>query len=142
MKLFFDTSALVKKYINEPGSDKVDELMENADQIYISVITEIEMLSTFKRLLVEKAITSNDYEILTNEFIFDYQYFNQITFDQDISNNAKKIIEKYQLKSLDSIQLGTAVYLENSFDYFIACDEKLLKAGKKVNIETINPMTV
>jgi len=62
MKLFFDTSALIKKYIIEDGSKKVDELMNKAESIIVSVITEIEVYSTFKRLLIEKAINEIDYK--------------------------------------------------------------------------------
>lgn len=139
MNLFFDTSALIKKYIIENGSDKVDDLMNKADSIFVSSITEIETYSTLKRLLVEKAISNNDYEILKNELNIDYPYFNQVPFDVDISNNAKLLIEKYQLKTLDSIQLGSVLNVNGQIDYFIVCDGKLLKSARKEKLKVINP---
>ena len=140
MNYFFDTSALIKKYIFENGSDKVDELMNQADGIFVSTITEIEAFSTFRRLLIENAIGKNDYEILKDEFKIDYQYYNQVSFDMDVSNNAKILIDKYQLKTLDSIQLGTALLVNSEIDYFVVCDDKLIKSGKKEKLEIINPL--
>lgn len=140
MILFFDTSALIKKYIFEEGSNKVDKLMEKADTVIVSAITEIETHSAFKRLLTEKAISDNDYKTLINEFNIDYPYFTHIFFDSAIASNAKILIEKYQLKTLDSIQLGTAILLKNDIDYFVACDYKLLKAGTKEGLKIINPI--
>jgi len=140
MNYFFDTSALIKKYIIENGSDKVNELMNQADNIFVSTITEIETFSTFKRLLIENAISKNDYKILKDEFKIDYQYYNQVIFDIDVSNNAKMLIDKYQLKTLDSIQLGTALLVNNEIDYFVVCDDKLIKSGEKQKLEIINPL--
>ena len=140
MTLFFDTSALIKRYVIEKKKKKVDELMDKADTIIVSVITEIEAYSTFKRLLIEKAISDTDYKTLLNEFDIDYPYFTHIIFDNLITSNAKLLIDKYQLKTLDSIQLGTALLLKDEIDYFIVCDSKLVKAGKKEGLKIINPV--
>lgn len=140
MKLFFDTSALIKKYVTEEGSDKVDALMNKAESIIVSAITEIEAYSTFKRLLIENAINESDYKTLINEFEIDYPYYSHIVLDDLITSNAKSLIDKYQLKTLDSIQLGTAVLLKDEIDYFVVCDAKLVKAGKKERLKIINPI--
>lgn len=140
MNLFFDTSALIKKYIEETGSDIVDDLLDKAESVYVSSITEIEVFSTFKRLLVEKAITENDYKILKADFKFDFQFFTAVRFDDFITEKAKAVIEKYQLKSLDSIQLSSALFLKDEIDYFIGCDEKLIKAGRREGLKIRNPV--
>ncbi len=36
MNYFFDTSALIKRYVDEPGSDTVDRIFELAGIIYIA----------------------------------------------------------------------------------------------------------
>lgn len=56
MKLYFDTSALVKKYICETGSENADKLFLSASEIYISIIGHVEAVSSFRRLLLEKEI--------------------------------------------------------------------------------------
>ncbi len=140
MRLFLDTSALIKKYIHEKGSEKVDDLLSRARTVIVSAITEIEACSTFRRLLAEKAISGSDYKTLMNEFETDFPYFTRIVFDEFVSSNAKLVIEKHQLKTLDSIQLGTALMLKSEFDNFVACDSKLIRAGRKEGLRIINPI--
>ena len=105
----------------------------------MSAITEIETISTFKSLLVEKAIDKNDYKLLINEFRTDYQYYSVISFDDEIIKESINLIDNYRLKTLDSIQLATAIYLKNEIDCFVACDKNLLNAALKEKLKIINP---
>ncbi len=53
MKAFFDTSAFVKRYVNEVGSEKVAEICKQADELALSIICFPEMISTLNRLIRE-----------------------------------------------------------------------------------------
>ncbi|MGL4368776.1 MAG: type II toxin-antitoxin system VapC family toxin [Spirochaetota bacterium] len=139
MNLYFDTSALMKKYIDETGSSNVDKLFLSADQIFVSAISEIESISTLKRLVIEKEISENDFEFIKNEIKTDFSFFSIIGLDPDLIESAVTAVTKYQLKSLDSIQLGSAVINLNQIDYFVSCDRKLLKAAQKEGFKIINP---
>jgi predicted nucleic acid-binding protein len=139
MKLYFDTSALIKKYISESGSDNVDKLLLSSTEIYISVIGRIEAISSFRRLLVEKEISIEDYKILSKELVKDFDYFNIIDISAEVTDSAIKTIDKYQLKSLDSIHLGSALSRNKEIDFFVSCDNKLLHAAKKEGFKVVNP---
>jgi len=139
LKLLFDTSALVKNYVVERGSDKVEELLNQAENVCVSSILEIETASVFKRFLLEKAVSLNDYEILKHEFETDYRFFTPVDLSGPVIERAKSVIEKHYLKSLDAIHLATALLLIDEIDYFIACDEKLVKAAAKEGLKVINP---
>ena len=139
MNLFFDTSALIKKYIDENGSQNVDKLFLSADRVLVSVISEVESISTLKRLVIEQEISENDFDLLKNEIQTDFSFYTIIELDSEIINFAIESIEKYQLKSLDSIQLGSALCNKNQIDYFVSCDNKLLKAAQKEGFKIINP---
>lgn len=75
MIIFFDTSALIKRYIPEAESDNVGSLFEEASGIIVSAITKIEMISTIKRLFTDNAITEKESIRLKSEI---YQDFNEI----------------------------------------------------------------
>lgn len=48
--IFFDTSALVKRYYDEPGTETVDHLVESGEtKIVVTAITAIEIVSAFRR---------------------------------------------------------------------------------------------
>ena len=61
MRVFFDTSAFVKRYIEEPGTDKVTEICTQADVLVLSVICLPEMISTLNRLVREGRLAPHDY---------------------------------------------------------------------------------
>lgn len=139
MKLYFDTSALIKKYISEIGSENVDKLLIDADEIYISTIGQVEAVSVIRRLALENEIEFFDYERLKNEINGDFKYYNVIDISKEIIIHAISMIDRYQLKSLDSIHLASAFLQKNNIDYFISCDGKLLASAKKEGFNVVNP---
>ena len=139
MKLYFDTSALVKKYIAEKGSENADKLFLSASEIYISIIGHVEAISSFRRLLLEKEIAKKDYEQLKSEIAQDFQFFNVIDVSSETVSSAVRVIDKYQLKSLDSLHLASALEMKADIDYFISSDQKLLNAAKKEGFKVVNP---
>ncbi|NBU98783.1 MAG: PIN domain-containing protein [Spirochaetia bacterium] len=114
MKLFLDTSSLIKKYIEESGSDKLISLIMEANEVTISPITKIEFFSALSRLLHTGYIDKESYRIASHEFEIDYKDFNIILFQESIENLALELLRTYNLKTLDSIQLASVKQSESS----------------------------
>ena len=139
MRLFFDTSCLMKRYVYESGSEIVDELFEKASEIIVSPITKIEALSVCKRIQYEKIITDEDYLSLKVKIIDDLNNMSIIPWNIEIEDTVIKLYDKYQLKSLDAIQLGTALTQKTIIDYFVLSDKKLKNIFKLENLQIIDP---
>lgn len=139
MICYFDTSALIKNYIEEIGSDTVKTLLDDADEVYVSEICIIECMSTTRRLWKEKLITESEYRLLKKEIKKDYPYFKKVALDT-VHENAEKLIDTYQLKSLDSIQLGSALSVKEIIDNFVCCDRKLRDSAAHERLNVINPI--
>lgn len=56
---FFDTSALVKRYYDEPGTAIVDELIESDASVVSSSLSIIETVSAFRRKYNRDEITED-----------------------------------------------------------------------------------
>jgi len=50
MRVFFDTSALTKRYVEELGSEQVRALCAEADALGVSILVVPELISTLCRL--------------------------------------------------------------------------------------------
>ena len=61
MKVFFDTSAFVKRYVNETGSQQVIDICQNANALALSVICLPEIISTLRRLVREDKLSEEEY---------------------------------------------------------------------------------
>ena len=137
--LFFDTSALIKRYISEPGTRKVNELFESAKGIIISSFTKIETHSTLRRLFNVKVLSGEDYKRLEANVLHDFKKFTILSFNHEIEEKAIELIGKYQLKTLDSIRLASCLSCRAEIRSFIVSDGKLRLAAEAEGLEVIDP---
>jgi uncharacterized protein len=136
LNLFFDTSSLIKKYIEEVGSDSGFDLCMQADEIALSAITRMEFFSALSRLLHTGYIDKESFEIACQEFEEDCKDYTFMQFEKSTENKAIELLKNYHLRTLDSIQLASAK-LSNS-SKFITSDKKLFEvAVKELKIECV-----
>lgn len=88
MIYFLDTSALIKRYVQEKGSNIVDNLMESADEIFISAITRIESISAARRLLKERSLSKSDFSVFKDNLASDFPFFTVVDFSEYIEKKA------------------------------------------------------
>lgn len=129
MRVFFDTSTLVKKYIDEPGSVELDELMEKVSQVVVSSIYEIEIFSFINRKIREKEISPSDIDEVKKEVRVDYDLFETVIFSSVVRQKAIDLLEQCPLASLDSIQLASACIAQA--DMFVTSDKQLFKYASR-----------
>ena len=123
MILFADTSVLVKRYIEESGSDAVDELLSRSDILIVSSVTKIELNSALSRRLKDKSLDEQSYETALGEFNNDFDFIEVVKFDLEAETMAIENIRKHNMKTLDAIQLSS-VKLSKA-DMFATADKKL-----------------
>ena len=71
MRVCFDSSAVAKRYINEPGTAEVLAWCDRADELVLSVIALPEMISAFCRLQREGRSSAAEYHAIKNEVMSD-----------------------------------------------------------------------
>lgn len=135
-----DSSALMKRYLDEKGSKEISEYFIKADTIWVSYLNELESLSTIRRLLEEKRMTQEDYNSFREEIDKDYLDFFKVEYSQVIQEKTKDIIDRYQLKTLDAIHLAACLSIKKNIDAFVCCDKKLANAAKKEKLKVLNPL--
>jgi len=140
---YFDSSALIKRYHYELGTDVVDRIIENEDsEIYVSSISLIEVISTLRRKVKAHKITKAKFVKLKGAFLYEISHaFTLIPIDESIIVDAVHIAEKYGTKSLDSIHLASALRLKNitSNPIFVSSDKELIKYAYSEGFKIINP---
>lgn len=140
MVLFFDTSALIKRYVVENGTEAVEKLLGKSKKILVSSFTKLESCSTARRLLQEKRYSEEEYRTLLNEIELDFNYYTLIRYDENVEVIAKEVIDLHQLKTLDALQLASCLRHRVIVQFFVCCDEKLLKAAAREGLSVVNPL--
>ena len=130
MKIFLDTSSLIKLYFNEEGTSGLDKIFVDniITEIFVSEITKTEFFSAiYKKLRTKDLLIENVHDIL-GAFVADEHKFKFILIDRQIINTSQVFIEKYGVKglrALDAIQLASAYSVRNSIDLAVSHDKLL-----------------
>ncbi len=134
MKIFFDTSALAKRYLLEPGSEEVMKLFSRGYNISISVTCIPEMIRTLNRLRVERKFDLEVHGSLKKNFLSDVAHLSIIEFNPDMIAEIIFCIEKTSLRTLDAIHVGSARFARA--DLFVSTDADQLHGTKLSGLKT------
>lgn len=145
MILFFDTSALVKFFHEEKGSQVVTDFIISKDnEIWISELAKVEFLSALFRRQRNKEINDEQLEQAIAGFEEQLSSFNVEPLAQAILKEAGFLLKKYgktkRLRTLDALQLGTFSLISEKGWFFVSTDDVLCEMAKDIGFETINPL--
>ncbi len=128
MRVFFDSSAFVKRYVSEPGTNEVLDWCEQAMEIGLSAIALPEIVSAFRRLQRERKINDTLNLQLKSLLLADVKDASICDLTPIVLAQAVKILEKSTLRGMDAIHIGSAVTLQA--DVFVSADQRQRDAAK------------
>ncbi len=134
MRAFVDTSSLFKKYVEEDGSARLNELLNDVSEIAIAPLTWTEINSIFARRLRENLLTSQQAAWLKSQAERDFSSFYRVDWNDALENKAVDLMNKCSILTLDAIQLASGVL--SKADVFVTSDKKLFEEANKVIRET------
>jgi len=143
---FLDTSALIKLYHQEIGTEQVEAIFQQEDNLLlISEFAGVELYSTFARKVRTKEISLQAQKEAQQNFEEDcVQRFVVHPLGSAIIQRAKELIQKHgntkALRSLDSLHLGTCLMVQTGDDpVFVCADTRLLEVAKLEGLQVLNP---
>jgi predicted nucleic acid-binding protein len=141
--LYLDTSALVKRYYEEPGSGYINHVFEISLYPITSIIAYPEVLSALSRKKRERNISIKDYNLALKYFKTDWFNFYIIgELTNEVIETTTDLFRDYTIRGFDAIHLATALVtkreLNASLD-FLCSDKILLDAAKREGLKAINP---
>lgn len=132
MRVFFDSSAFVKRYVSENGTQTVLEWCEQATEIGLSGIALPEIISTFCRLRREGKIDETQYQQLKSLLITDIQDAEICNLTPAVLTHAISSLETNRLRGMDAIHIGSALALK--VDVFISGDNRQIEAATQAGL--------
>ena len=109
---FFDTSALVKRHVNETGSRWVKSIVraQAGHRLYIARITAVEVTSAITRRQHSGDLTAAQAGAILGHF---RRHLNQryrvVELTPALFNDAMKAARKHRLRAYDAVQLAVAL---------------------------------
>jgi predicted nucleic acid-binding protein len=143
VKLYLDTSALVKLYVEESGSQTVRRWLDEADIVATSIVAYVEARSAFARRRRERKILGSAYAAITRDFEVDWNRYVIIEITDSLIRRAGRLTDIYALRGYDAIHLASAqLFKEKLTDHasFATWDERLALAAHKVGFSVLPSM--
>lgn len=146
---FLDSSALIKRYIPEPGTHWVRSVTTpgSGHTVIIAHLTPIEIVSGLNRRVREGHLSVAHAHAIRQvlDRYADVQYVG-IGFTHRIAARAKDLLEKHSLRAYDSIQLASALEANSMLVaggllplVFVCADNRLLAVAATEGLATDNP---
>lgn len=104
MTLYVDSSALLKRYVDEHDSRAAVDLMSSDAVLATTRLTEVEVRRNLARLL-----DGADLLAMRRQLAIDLDAFALIALDATTCNEAARIAEETGCRSHDALHLGAAV---------------------------------
>jgi predicted nucleic acid-binding protein len=130
VKIFLDTSSLIKLYFKEDGTSALEKIfLDNVvSEVFVSEIAKTEFFSAIYKKLRTKDLLVQDADTILNAFVADEHKFSFISVDSQIISASQKFIGKYGtngLRALDAIQLASAYSVRDSIGLAVSNDKLL-----------------
>lgn len=136
---YFDTSALVKKYVREAGSSRVGALLTTYEFLS-SAITPIELQSAVQRRRREHEITEPNYLSIISRVASDRSYWQLVELVPQVLSKAEQLVIAENLRTLDAIHIASAMIIQDSFSTplpFVSADARQLAAAQHCKLSVI-----
>lgn len=139
MILYCDTSALIKRYVDEDGTEYVDALWEDCWGIVTSMVAFAEAISVFSRKLGEGLLSKKEHTKIIKKFKDDYNHLILVPVDNNLNSVIMNLFSRHPLRGFDALHLASALVFTNlkETDLLFACfdhmlNEAAIKEGLKV----------
>ena len=137
MILYLDTSAYIKLFIDESGSDSVRETVERADVLASHIIAYAEMRAAFASIVRAGRITAREMKSVKRRFDRHWTKVLRFAPDETAVRRAGAFAERFALRGYDSVHLASAFLLkgQTAMPLAFACfDVALNRAAARLGL--------
>jgi predicted nucleic acid-binding protein len=104
---YFDTSALVKRYVDEPGRRQVQQLLRRHDCV-TSAILPVELRSALRRRVTERTLDGSRVSEILKRVAADRAYWTVIEVGTEVLSGAEALVSVHPLRTLDAVHVASA----------------------------------
>ena len=133
MIVFFDASALAKRYVEEEHSSEVLRWLEESTAA-VCRLSEVEIASALSRRCREGLVSLADRDRVLTVLDADLHSVHVIELTQEVFRSARAALLRHRLRAADAIQLASAVVLRDRLQArvaFLTFDERLASASER-----------
>lgn len=132
MSLYVDSSAVLKRYIDEPDSETAETLLRSDPALLTARHTIVEVRRNLARLLGEADATA-----ARSAFAEDMRVFSIIELDEITCETGAGIAEMTGVRTLDALHLAAAQRIGGPAVTFLTFDIRQAQAARNLGLTVI-----
>jgi hypothetical protein len=135
---YFDTSALIKLFINEPGSSTANQAWKSATHLVAARITYAEARAALAAAarIPQRQFSGQDHAQAKDLLEQTWQRMIKINITDSIVHTAGELAEQHALRGYDAVHLACVVH--TTADALVCADSALITAAQKRGIGIID----
>lgn len=133
MRTFFDASAFAKRYVEENGSQLVDDICQDAREVSIGVICVPEIISALNRRIREKRLSRRDYATIKQHLSDDVRDAVIVNLIPEVIATSTKLLEASPLRAMDALHVACALVW--GAELFVSSDKQQVSAAQKAGLQ-------
>lgn len=143
MKVYVDTSALVKRYFCEAGTDVVDDALRTAQLVATSRVAFAEAAAAIARRTREGALESRQRDRVLDRLTRDFGRLAVVDVTETVADTCRELVVRHPLRGFDSIHLSSALLVagdHRSEWTFLCSDKPLLDSAAAEGLIPLDPI--
>ena len=116
MIAYLDTSALVKRYIRETGTDDVVALVEEAEAVGSVMLTQVEIASALGKAARLEWVEHSAANKAWTDFLLHWPSFTRISVTPLLAERASHLSWEYGLRAYDAVHLAATLIWQETLD--------------------------
>ena len=153
--LYVDSSALIKRYLQESGSKQINARIEQNTKLVLPVITSVltyaEIHTALARKLKDRTLPVIEHHRAASRFESEWKtYLGRIELKPGVLAIVANLVKKHPLKTADAIHLASAISINrqlhagkekgSSLEFIFATSgQQLSRAAEKESFQVFNP---
>jgi len=136
---YFDTSVLLKRYVQESETDRAMVLMKR-HRVITSAIAPLEAFSALRRLETTGAVQGKSYRAILKRIQSDRQNWDFVAISLEILRSAEHVVQDLNVRCLDAIHLASAGSFQTRLNRrvsFITADLQQRNAASRLDLEVV-----
>jgi predicted nucleic acid-binding protein len=111
---YFDTSALIKRYVSERGSSRVVSLLRR-HHLLSSAITPVEIVSALSRRKRERELSADDFTTSIRRIQSERAGWELIEIGAAVLDRAEEVVQgSLPIRSLDAIHVASLLFFQSA----------------------------
>jgi len=136
---YFDTSALIKRYVEEPGRREVVALLRK-NRCVISAVLPVEVRSALRRRVADRTLDDKRVPSILKQFAADRLYWTVTEVSSEVLAAAEALAGVHPLRALDSIHVASAQLFGDRIARqtftFVSADGYQTRVAEALGLET------